>query len=117
MKNKAIIIVCGEPKSVFLEILFKALKKHLYNSPIILITSLKLLKNQMKKFKFKRKINILDRNNFNKKNLDKNSINLINIKLNINTKSKNLNDNSNIYIKNCFDVGLNLIKKIDIINL
>ena len=111
MKNKAIIIVCGEPKSVFLEILFKALKKHLYNSPIILITSLKLLKNQMKKFKFKRKINILDRNNFNKKNLDKNSINLINIKLNINTKSKNLNDNSNIYIKNCFDVGLNLIKK------
>ena len=54
-ENKAIIIVCGEPKSVFLEILFKALKKHLYNSPIILITSLKLLKNQMKNLNLKEK--------------------------------------------------------------
>ena len=27
MKNKSIIVIAGEPKSVFLEIFFKALKK------------------------------------------------------------------------------------------
>ena len=53
MKNNSIIIVSGEPKSVFLEIFLKALKFNKFISPIILITSLKLLKNQMKKFKIK----------------------------------------------------------------
>ena len=38
MKNKPIIIVNGEPNSIFLEIFFKSLKKKNYNSPIILIT-------------------------------------------------------------------------------
>ena len=111
MKNKAIIIVCGEPKSIFLEIFFKAMKYDSYKSPIILITSLKLLKNQMKKFKFKRNINLIDPNNFNEKSLNKKSINLINVKLNLNLKSKKITNNSNIFIKNCFDIGLGLIKK------
>ena len=111
MKNKAIIIVCGEPKSVFLEIFFKALKYNKFRSPIILITSLKLLKNQMKKFKFKRNINLIDHNNLNENDLNKNSINLINVKLNINLKSKKITSSSNLFIKKCFNIGLNLIKK------
>ena len=111
MKNKAIIIVCGEPKSIFLEIFFKAMKYDSYKSPIILITSLKLLKNQMKKFKFKRNINLIDPNNFKEKSLIKKSINLIDVKLNLNLKSKKITYRSNTFIKNCFDIGLGLIKQ------
>ena len=111
MKNKTIIIVCGEPKSIFLEIFFKAIKYGSYKSPIILITSLKLLKNQMKKFKFKRNINLIDPNNFNEKSLIKKSINLIDVKLNLNLKSKKITYRSNTFIKNCFDIGLGLIKQ------
>tara|TARA_Y100000591_G_scaffold331889_1_gene367244 strand:+ start:1032 stop:1997 length:966 start_codon:yes stop_codon:yes gene_type:complete len=111
VKNKAIIIVCGEPKSVFLEIFLKALKYNSFRSPIILITSLKLLKNQMKKYKFKRNINLIDHNKFDEKELDKKSINLINVKLNINLKSNKISSHSNLFIENCFNIGLNLIKR------
>ena len=55
MKNKPIIIVPGEPKSIFFEILFKSLKKNKFKSPLIIISSIRLLKSQMKKFKFKKK--------------------------------------------------------------
>ena len=44
MKNKPIIVVNGEPNSIFLEIFFKSIKRKKFKSPIILITSLKLLK-------------------------------------------------------------------------
>lgn len=111
MKNKAIIIVCGEPKSIFLEIFFKALRYDSYKSPIILITSLKLLENQMKKFKFRRNINLIDPNNFNKNSLIQKSINLIDVKLNLNLKSKQITNHSNKFIKNCFDIGLGLVKQ------
>ncbi len=111
MKNKTIIIVNGEPKSIFLEIFFKSLKYKTYRSPILLITCFKLLKYQMKKFKLKRKIKIIDYKNFSEKNLDKKSINLIDVELKIDLKSKKNKLNSNLFIKNCFDIGLNLIKK------
>ena len=45
MSYKPILIVAGEPNSIFFEIFFKALKKK-YKSPIILIASLNLLKNK-----------------------------------------------------------------------
>ena len=100
-----------ENPKVFFRNFFKAMKYDSYKSPIILITSLKLLKNQMKKFKFKRNINLIDPNNFNEKSLNKKSINLINVKLNLNLKSKKITNHSNIFIKNCFDIGLGLIKQ------
>ena len=53
MNYKPIIIVAGEPNSIFLEIFFKALKYKKYKSPMILICSLKILNLQMKKFKIK----------------------------------------------------------------
>ena len=49
MKNKSIVIICGDPKSTFNEILTKTLKKRvLKNSkfPLILIGSKKLLENE-----------------------------------------------------------------------
>tara|TARA_B100000902_G_C27310929_1_gene918352 strand:+ start:1759 stop:2724 length:966 start_codon:yes stop_codon:yes gene_type:complete len=111
MKNKSIIIVCGEPRSVFLEIFFKSLKYKSYKSPLILISSLKLLKTQMKKFNFMRKINLIDHKNFNENNFDKKSINLIDVELNMSLKSKKITNHSNLFIKKCFDIGLSLIKQ------
>ena len=54
MKIKPIIIVTGQPKSIFYEIFFKSLRNTNYKSPIILISSIKILKSQMKKFNFKK---------------------------------------------------------------
>ena len=55
MKNKPILIVAGEPKSIFFEILFKSIKFQNFKSPLIIIASFDLLKKQMKKFKIKKK--------------------------------------------------------------
>ena len=49
MKNKKpVIIVLGEPNSIFIEILAKVLRKKKINYPIILIGSFKLIKLQLK---------------------------------------------------------------------
>ena len=52
MRNKPILIVAGEPKSIFLEIFFKSLNKVKSKKPIILIASYKLLMMQMVKLNF-----------------------------------------------------------------
>ena len=56
MKGKPIIIIAGEPYSVFFEIFFKTLKSKSIkkiSKPIILIACKKLLLNQMKALNFK----------------------------------------------------------------
>ena len=83
MKIKPIIIVSGEPKSIFFEIFFKSQKLYKSKSPYILISSKKILKSQMKKLKFKKKLNLIDYKNLNKFQINNNSINLIDIDLNI----------------------------------
>ena len=60
MNYSPILIVAGEPNSIFLEIFFKVMKKNKILSPLILITSHRLLRMQMKKLKFKKKIKLLD---------------------------------------------------------
>ena len=60
MSYKPIIIVAGEPNSIFLEIFFKALTYNKFKSPIILIASLNLLKLQMKKLNIKKDIKLLN---------------------------------------------------------
>ena len=56
MTNKPILIVLGEPHSIFSETLFKLYKSKIYKKlkkPIVLIGSKKLLIEQMLKLKFK----------------------------------------------------------------
>ena len=60
MNYSPILIVSGEPNSVFLELFFKVLKKDKIKSPIILISSKKLLTLQMQKLKFKKKIELIN---------------------------------------------------------
>ena len=82
MNYSPILIVAGEPNSIFLEIFFKVIKKNKILSPVILITSSKLLKMQMRKLKFKKKIKLLDPLLLDEYKLDNKSINLINVEYN-----------------------------------
>ena len=111
MKFKPIIIVPGEPNSVFFEIFFKSLKKKKFKSPLILITSRKLFERQAKYFKKKSKIQEI---NHSKKKIDKinrNSINLINVKYSQKKIFEKITDKSNSYIKDCFEIALDLLDK------
>ena len=53
MNTKPILIITGEPFSIFSEILSKILKKNKFKKPLLLITSSKLLKRQFKYFNHK----------------------------------------------------------------
>ena len=99
MKNKTIIIINGEPNSIFLEILFKSLKAKSFRSPIILISSFKLFNFYMKKLKFKKKINIIENKSINSYNIDKNSINFIDVKIKLNNNIRKISGKSNLFIK------------------
>ena len=50
-----IIIVPGEPNSIFFEIFFKSINKIKVKSPIILISSKDIVSAQIKKYKYKKK--------------------------------------------------------------
>ena len=102
MKNKPILIVAGETKSIFFEIFFKTLKYNKFKSPLILLGSLKLIKSQMIKFRVKKKIKLIHINDLKKIKLNNNSINIINVNLNPNK----IND----YIKDCFNLAFKILK-------
>ncbi len=110
MNYKPIVIVAGEPNSVFLEIFFKSLKKNKFLSPLILICSHKLLILQMKKLKFKKNIRLINLNNLNNLKLNNKSINLIDVKLNQIKAFGKINKDSKNYIKNSFKLGFQIIK-------
>jgi len=111
MKNKPIIIVNGEPNSVFLEIFFKTLKYKKFKSPLILISSLELLRLQMKKLKFQKNIKLINIKNLNNYKLDNNSINLINIKLNQKKAFIKISNKSKSFIKNSFNTALTILNQ------
>ncbi len=109
MKNKPIIIVTGEPKSIFFEIFFKAIKRKKYKSPIILICCKKILINQMKKNNYKKKFKILKMSELKNYKLKNNEINLINVEC----KQKDNNfvaKLNNEYLRKSFDLALKIIK-------
>ena len=111
MNYKPIIIVAGEPNSVFFEIFFKALKTERFKSPILLIASLDILKLQMKKLRLKRKIKLLTLSELKKLKLNNKSINLINVKYSQNKPFEKLSSKSNNYINQSFELALKILKK------
>ena len=111
MKFSPILIVAGEPNSVFLEIFFKSIKQKKFKSPIILIASKKILKLQMIKLKFKKKIKNLNINKLNYSKLDNKYINLIDVNYNSNKPFEKITKKSNQYIKESFEVAFKLLKK------
>ena len=111
MSYSPILIVSGEPNSVFLELFFKVLKKDKIKSPIILISSKKLLTLQMQKLEFKKKIKLLQVSKLKSYKLDNKAINLIDVKYNPGKAFEKISKKSNIFIKNSFDLAFQIIKK------
>ncbi len=111
MKNKPIILVAGDPNSVFLEIFFKAIKLNRYKSPLILICNINNLKKEMKTFNFKKKLKLIELNELNKIDLNNNSVNIINVSYKKNLNKNMKSDIIKIYIDECFKVAFKLIKK------
>jgi len=110
LKNSnPIIIVAGEPYSIFLEILFKSLKNNKYKKPIILIVSKDLLMKQMKALNFNFKLNVLDKNKINNSHIDLNIINIIDVRFDSKKTFDKISNKSNFYISECFKIALDLL--------
>jgi len=110
MKNSPILIVAGEPFSIFIEIFLKTLKKIKVRKSIIIIVSKELFIKQMKKLNFHFKINLIDKNNINFSELSKKKINLIDTNFNFVKPFDKITNNSNNYLNQSFKIALELIK-------
>ena len=114
MKNNPLLIVLGEPNSIFSEILFKSHKKKIiqkFNRPIVIIGSENLLREQMKFLKYSikiKKINIIDLKNLN---LNTNYINIINVEYKFKKIFDRISNKSKKYINNCFKIALKLLNE------
>ena len=111
MNYKPIIIVAGEPNSIFLEIFFKCIQKNYYKSPLIIIVCKKLLIKQMQHLGFKFKINQINLDNVSFKDLNNKKINIIDVDYNFKNIFEKISKKSNNYINKSFSIALRLIKK------
>ena len=110
MNFKPVLVVAGEPNSIFLEIFFKSIKKK-YKRPIILIVSKELLLRQMSILNYDYKIKTIDENYLKLSKLNNKSINIINVDYNFKKAFEAISSKSNKYIHSCFDIALKILKK------
>ena len=110
MKFKPIVIVAGEPNSIFSEIFLKTINKNKFRSPIILICSKDLLLKQSKLLNHKIKFNEIDKKTALLKNYKFKKINLINVNFKQSKAFEKISTKSNKYINECFKIGLDLMK-------
>ena len=111
MVFKPIIVVAGEPNSIFSEIFLKSINYKKFKSPIILIASLDLIKLQMKKLKMNKKIRLVNFGNLKNSQLDNSKINLINVNFSQKKPFDKISNKSNEYIKKSFDVALKILNE------
>ncbi len=115
MKNKKpLLIVLGEPNSIFSELLFKVYKRKIiqkFNRPVVIIGSENLLKLQMKFLKYSIKINKINSLNFKKLNFNKKNINIFNVEYKFKKTFDKISNNSNKYINDCFKIAIKLLKE------
>ena len=109
MNFKPILLVAGEPNSIFLEIFFKASKNIKNKSPLILIASLEVLNLQMNKLNFNKKIKIINHKNLYSYKLNNKTINLIDIRYNPTKAFEKITSKSKNYIENCFKTAIEII--------
>ena len=109
MNKEPIIIVAGEPNSIFLEIFFKSIKTERYKSPLIIIVSKKLLQKQMEKLGFFFEINTISKNFNEFKKLDNKKINLIDVKYDFKKCFEKISNKSNNYIEETFKIALKIL--------
>ena len=102
LKNsKPILVVPGDPKSIFFEIFFKSFQKS--RKPLILITNKKLINNQMKMVKVNFILNQIKETEIFSYKFNKKKINFINVNYEKNHSKK--------YINSCFQIALKILKK------
>jgi len=109
MSYKPIIIVAGEPNSIFFELFFNVIKKKI-KSPIILIASKKLINKQAKILKQKINFNIINEFEIIKKKDNLKKINLIDVDFNQSYGFGKITTKSNHYIATCFDIAIKLLR-------
>ncbi len=106
MHTKYIVIVLGEPFSIFSEIVGKYfIKKNKTKSIIILIGNKKLFEEQLKKLNYKFKLNQI----IELKKAKKNSINIFDISFNYNKVFSRISRKSKQYIENSFSKALDIL--------
>ena len=115
MSFNPILIVSGEPNSVFLELFFKIINHNIIKSPIILISSKKLLNLQMRELGFKYKIKLLNVSKLKIYKLDNKCINLIDIEYDPKKAFEKISSKSNKFIRNSFELAFKIIKKYNIV--
>jgi len=111
VNKKPIIVVSGEPYSIFFEIFFKKKKKINLKRPIILIGSKKLLIKQMFKLKFNFGINLIPKVNIDFDLLDNKKINLIDVNFKFKKTFDKITTKSNSYINKSFEIALKILQK------
>ena len=111
MSYKPIIIVAGEPNSIFFEIFLKTIKNNTFKSPIILIASKNLFNKQIKFLRSKVNIQDWDYKKKDPKKIRFNKINFINVDYTQTKAFDKISSKSNIYINNCFEIAINLLKR------
>ena len=111
MNYKPIIVVAGEPYSIFIEIFFKALKKNRFKHPIILIVSKNLMIKQMKKLKINHNFYLIDKDNINLKKLSNTKTYIIDVDFTFKKAFEKITNKSNKYISKCFNIANSLLKK------
>ena len=109
MSYKPIIIVAGEPNSIFFELFFKITKKKI-KSPIILIAYKKLITKQAKILKKKINFNLISETETIKSKNSLKKINLIDVNFNQSSGFGRITAKSNNYIKSCFDIAIKLLQ-------
>ena len=112
--NNPLLIVLGEPNSIFSEILFKAYKKKIiqkFNRPIVVIGSENLLKLQMKFLKYSIKIQKINSFDFKKLNFNKKYINIFNVEYRFKKTFDKISNSSNKYINDCFKIAVKLLNE------
>ncbi len=87
-------------KSIFFEIFFKSIKSKKIICPLVLICNQKILSKEIKRYKFKQKIEIVNHDHIFRKRLLNKRLYLLDIS---NQKSKN-------YVQKCFELAFKLIK-------
>ncbi len=111
MNKKPILIVAGEPYSIFSEIFFKSLKNLYLRRPIVLIASKKLFESQMRKLGYNFQFKEIDKNLSNKIIIKKKLINIINVNFNFKKSFDKISNKSNSYINKSFLLANQLLKK------
>ncbi len=117
MNSNIILVVNGEPNSIFSEIFIKSINKAKVKNPIIYIFSEKLLKKQMKKLNLNKKIHLINIKKINDYKLNNNSINLINIDYKQKKPFEKITNKSQLFLKKSFDTAFKIIKREKIVKL